>query len=151
VIIEDDYDSESNFMLNPLPALKASDRSGRVIYVSSLSKALSPGLRLGFMVADPDLIDEAARCGGWSIAIRRPIFSIRWPISSPRATMKPTCGATTTTPPSAGTVSTTRYSASAGVPHHPRQRTRQRLLAGHAGANQHPAADLARRPRRGAD
>lgn len=59
VIIEDDYDSESNFTLNPLPALKASDRSGRVIYVSSLSKALSPGLRLGFMVADPDLIDEA--------------------------------------------------------------------------------------------
>lgn len=59
VIIEDDYDSESNFQQNPLPALKASDRSGRVIYVSSLSKALSPGLRLGFMVADPDLIDEA--------------------------------------------------------------------------------------------
>ncbi|CAK9883799.1 MAG: HTH-type transcriptional regulator TauR [Candidatus Erwinia impunctatus] len=59
VIIEDDYDSESNFMLNPLSALKASDRSGRVIYVSSLSKALSPGLRLGFMVADPELIDEA--------------------------------------------------------------------------------------------
>ncbi|MBX4298397.1 PLP-dependent aminotransferase family protein, partial [Mycobacterium tuberculosis] len=45
VIIEDDYDSESNFTLNPLPALKASDRSGRVVYVSSLSKALSPGLR----------------------------------------------------------------------------------------------------------
>lgn len=59
VIIEDDYDSESNFTLNPLPALKASDRSGRVVYASSLSKALSPGLRLGFMVADPDLIDEA--------------------------------------------------------------------------------------------
>ncbi|WP_312949861.1 PLP-dependent aminotransferase family protein [Superficieibacter sp.] len=59
VIIEDDYDSESNFMLNPQPALKASDRSGRVVYISSLSKALSPGLRLGFMVADPDLIDEA--------------------------------------------------------------------------------------------
>ncbi|STT84979.1 GntR family transcriptional regulator [Klebsiella pneumoniae] len=30
-----------------------------MVYVSSLSKALSPGLRLGFMVADPDLIDEA--------------------------------------------------------------------------------------------
>lgn len=59
VIIEDDYDSESNFTRNPLPALKASDAQGRVIYVSSLSKALSPGLRLGFMVADPELIDEA--------------------------------------------------------------------------------------------
>nr|WP_113869388.1 PLP-dependent aminotransferase family protein [Brenneria salicis]NMN93023.1 GntR family transcriptional regulator/MocR family aminotransferase [Brenneria salicis ATCC 15712 = DSM 30166]RBP57791.1 GntR family transcriptional regulator/MocR family aminotransferase [Brenneria salicis ATCC 15712 = DSM 30166]RLM28876.1 GntR family transcriptional regulator [Brenneria salicis ATCC 15712 = DSM 30166] len=59
VIIEDDYDSESNFTRNPPPALKASDRNGRVIYISSLSKALSPGLRLGFMVADPELIDEA--------------------------------------------------------------------------------------------
>lgn len=59
VIIEDDYDSESNFSQNPLPALKASDRSGRVIYVSSLSKALSPGLRLGYMVAAPEIIDEA--------------------------------------------------------------------------------------------
>ncbi len=67
VIIEDDYDSESNFMLSPLPALKASDRSGRVIYVSSLSKALSPGLRLGFMVAAPELIDEAR-------ALRRLIY-----------------------------------------------------------------------------
>jgi GntR family transcriptional regulator/MocR family aminotransferase len=102
VIIEDDYDSESNFMLNPLPALKASDRSGRVIYVSSLSKALSPGLRLGFMVADPDLIDEARALRRLVIAIRRPTFSIRWPIFSPRGTMKPTCGATTMTPPSAG-------------------------------------------------
>lgn len=59
IIIEDDYDSESNFAQNPLPALKASDRSGRVIYISSLSKALSPGLRLGFMVAAPEIIDEA--------------------------------------------------------------------------------------------
>lgn len=67
VILEDDYDSESNFTQNPLPALKASDRSGRVVYVSSLSKALSPGLRLGFMVADPDLIDEAR-------ALRRLIY-----------------------------------------------------------------------------
>ncbi len=67
IIIEDDYDSESNFTLNPPPALKASDRHGRVIYVSSLSKALSPGLRLGFMVADPELIDEAR-------ALRRLVF-----------------------------------------------------------------------------
>ncbi len=51
VVIEDDYDSESNFMQNPLPALKASDRSGRVIQPV---KALSPGLRLGYMVAAPN-------------------------------------------------------------------------------------------------
>jgi GntR family transcriptional regulator/MocR family aminotransferase len=42
VIIEDDYDSESNFMLNPLPALKASDRSGRVITSAACQKRCLP-------------------------------------------------------------------------------------------------------------
>lgn len=111
VIIEDDYDSESNFMLNPLPALKASDRCGRVIYVSSLSKALSPGLRLGFMVADPDLIDEARALR--RLVYRHPPTNIQYQMAHflAQATMKPTCGATITTLPSAGTVSTTRYSS----------------------------------------
>ena len=45
--IEDDYDAEFNLDNHPLPALKASDSSGRVIYLSSLSKAFSPGLRIG--------------------------------------------------------------------------------------------------------
>ncbi|EMH4161774.1 PLP-dependent aminotransferase family protein [Pluralibacter gergoviae] len=76
VIIEDDYDSESNFTRNPLPALKASDRQGRVIYVSSLSKALSPGLRLGFMVADPELIDEARALR--RLAYRHPPSNIQY-------------------------------------------------------------------------
>ncbi|WP_277208309.1 PLP-dependent aminotransferase family protein [Vibrio misgurnus] len=58
IIIEDDYDSNSNFELNPAPALKALDKSGRVIYVSSFSKILAPGLRLGFVVAPEELIYE---------------------------------------------------------------------------------------------
>ena len=60
LIIEDDFDSESNYLGNPHPALKSIDTGGRVIYMSCLSKVLSPGLRLGFMVAPPELI-EAAR------------------------------------------------------------------------------------------
>ena len=60
LIIEDDFDSESNYLGNPHPALKSIDTAGRVIYMSCLSKVLSPGLRLGFMVAPPEVI-EAAR------------------------------------------------------------------------------------------
>ncbi|WJV58402.1 PLP-dependent aminotransferase family protein [Pectobacteriaceae bacterium CE90] len=58
IIIEDDYDSETSFDPYPRAALKASDVHNRVIYVSSLSKSLSPGLRLGYLVAPSELIDE---------------------------------------------------------------------------------------------
>jgi GntR family transcriptional regulator/MocR family aminotransferase len=58
VIIEDDYDAEINIKLNPQPALKALDKNNRVIYIGSMSKSISPGLRVGFMVADEELIAE---------------------------------------------------------------------------------------------
>ena len=58
VIIEDDYEFETNYTGTPRPALKSLDEDGRVIYVGSLSKSLMPGLRLGFIVADRALVAE---------------------------------------------------------------------------------------------
>lgn len=58
VIIEDDFESENRFDGEPIPALKSLDRSQRVIYVGSLSKNLAPGLRIGYIVAAPELIAE---------------------------------------------------------------------------------------------
>jgi GntR family transcriptional regulator/MocR family aminotransferase len=59
LIIEDDYEFETNYVGEPCPALKSLDEEGRVIYVGSLSKTLFPGLRLGFMVGPRALIEEA--------------------------------------------------------------------------------------------
>ncbi|HUF57727.1 MAG TPA: PLP-dependent aminotransferase family protein [Thermohalobaculum sp.] len=58
VVVEDDYEFETNYGGSPLPALKSLDRQGRVIHIGSLSKSLMPGLRLGFVVADGALIAE---------------------------------------------------------------------------------------------
>jgi GntR family transcriptional regulator/MocR family aminotransferase len=59
VIIEDDYEFETNYVNEPCPALKSLDDEGRVIYVGSLSKTLFPGLRLGFLVAPRDIVAQA--------------------------------------------------------------------------------------------
>ncbi len=58
VLFEDDHESELNFAARPLPALKSLDSRGRVIYMGRLSKTLSHGLRIGYVVAAPELIRE---------------------------------------------------------------------------------------------
>jgi GntR family transcriptional regulator / MocR family aminotransferase len=56
LILEDDYDSEFYYDRHPLPALKSQDRGGRVIYLGTFSKILFNGVRLGYIVAHPELI-----------------------------------------------------------------------------------------------
>jgi GntR family transcriptional regulator/MocR family aminotransferase len=55
-IVEDDYDSEFRYAGRPLAALQGLDRDQRVLYVGTFSKVLFPALRLGYLVAPPDLI-----------------------------------------------------------------------------------------------
>ena len=61
VVIEQDHEFEVNDGDSPIPALRSMDAGARVIYVASLSRALAPGLRLGFMVAPPEIVAEARR------------------------------------------------------------------------------------------
>jgi 2-aminoadipate transaminase len=60
LILEDDVYGLLSFEdPAPLP-LKAQDRSGQVVYITSFSKSLAPGLRLGAVVAAPDLLPDLA-------------------------------------------------------------------------------------------
>jgi len=51
-IFEDDFAGDLRYEGTAQPALKALDPGGRVIYASTFSKLLMPGLRLGFLVAE---------------------------------------------------------------------------------------------------
>lgn len=70
MIIEDDYEAEMNYVAKSSPSLRSMDKTGRVIYVGSLSKTISPGIRLGFIVAHRDIIREARIARG--VMMRHP-------------------------------------------------------------------------------
>lgn len=56
-ILEDDYDSEFRYTGRPLAALQGLDNDDRVLYMGTFSKALYPGIKIGYLVVPPTLID----------------------------------------------------------------------------------------------
>lgn len=54
-IIEDDYDHEFHYRCQPLAPMASDDPNGLVIYLSTFSKIMFPGARIGFMALDPTL------------------------------------------------------------------------------------------------
>lgn len=59
LVIEDDYDGDFRYDRAPVGALQGL-APGHVAYTGSASKSLAPGLRLGWLVAPPDIVAEAA-------------------------------------------------------------------------------------------
>ena len=53
-VVEDDYDGEFRYDRKPVGALQGAD-SSRVIYAGSVSKALAPAMRIGWLVVPPAL------------------------------------------------------------------------------------------------
>src|SRR5258708_19898269 len=53
LIVEDDYDSEFRFDTSPLPALASLDDAGRVVYIGTFSKVLTPPFPIGYLVPPP--------------------------------------------------------------------------------------------------
>ncbi|QBY07114.1 PLP-dependent aminotransferase family protein (plasmid) [Deinococcus metallilatus] len=74
LIIEDDYDSEFRYGAPPLPSLASLDTNGRVVYLGTFSKVLSPAVRVGYVVAPPVLRDRLLHIKG------RLDFHTSWPV-----------------------------------------------------------------------
>src|SRR3546814_16302375 len=52
---EYDYDGECRYDVKPLAALRSLDDHNHVIYVGTFSKAVSPSIRLGYLIMPPQL------------------------------------------------------------------------------------------------
>ncbi|MBX8936773.1 PLP-dependent aminotransferase family protein [Enterococcus gilvus] len=57
-IIEDDFDSELRYYSKPIPSLQSIDEHNRVIYLGTFSKALSPSIRMGYLILPPKLLQR---------------------------------------------------------------------------------------------
>jgi len=80
LVVEDDYDSEFRFDAPPLPALAGLDGAGRVAYIGTFSKVLSPALRVGYLVAPPPLRTRVVQFK------RLTDFHTPWPVQRALAT-----------------------------------------------------------------
>jgi 2-aminoadipate transaminase len=58
LIIEDDPYSELVFEGDEFFPIKSLDKKGRVIYISTFSKILAPGFRLGWVIASKEILDK---------------------------------------------------------------------------------------------
>jgi GntR family transcriptional regulator/MocR family aminotransferase len=63
LVLEDDYDGEFRYDRQPVGALQGLDPD-RVVYLGSVSKSLSPALRLGWMVLPGHLVDGVLAAKG---------------------------------------------------------------------------------------
>jgi len=62
VIIEDDPYGKLRYDISHIKPIKAFDDEGRVIYMSTFSKILSPGFRLAWTAASPELTRKMIIC-----------------------------------------------------------------------------------------
>ena len=59
-IIEDDYDFEYHYTSAPYLPLASAGHQGNVIYIGSFSKILGPSIRIGFMIAPKNFVEQCA-------------------------------------------------------------------------------------------
>ncbi len=61
VILEDDYDYDFHYASNPILPLASLNTSGNVIYIGAFSKIFAPNVRVGYLIADKDIVENLSR------------------------------------------------------------------------------------------
>lgn len=64
LVVEDVPYGELRYSGENLPSLKSLDTKGNVVFLGSFSKVLMPGLRVGWSVVAPDILDKMAKLKG---------------------------------------------------------------------------------------
>lgn len=71
-IIEDDYNSEFNFSVKPIPAMQGLANSDKVIYMSTFSRVLAPSIRIAYMALPKAILEKfEERFGEYSSSVAR--------------------------------------------------------------------------------
>lgn len=60
LVVEDDPYRDLRYCGTPLPPIKEFDKTDHVVYMGSFSKIISPGMRLGYMIAQEEIIAKCA-------------------------------------------------------------------------------------------
>lgn len=60
-VIEDDYDYDFHYSGGPILPLASAGHNGKVIYIGSLTKSLAPPIRIGYMIAPANFIEQATQ------------------------------------------------------------------------------------------
>lgn len=60
-VIEDDYDYDFHFENAPIVPLASEAHNNYVLYIGSISKTLSPTIRLGYLIGDDEFIWQASK------------------------------------------------------------------------------------------
>jgi len=60
-VIEDDYDYDFHYSGGPILPLASAAHNGKVIYIGSLTKSLAPPIRIGYMIASANFIEQATQ------------------------------------------------------------------------------------------
>jgi GntR family transcriptional regulator/MocR family aminotransferase len=58
-VLEDDYDFDFQYNSSPILPLASIDYCGNVIYVGSFCKTVAPAIRIGFLVAPVNMVEQA--------------------------------------------------------------------------------------------